>query len=134
MNKKEELDRNYIRVSRELAERSKRLTRWCQFDNFTYHVEHWTHYDYASAWIQTFDNHNNICWSATLKIYDGDRKPHELRVVTNTSSEAKTRGIERFDSLYELLDRAEELRQRCVRRLYAKSRKTELREILGALE
>lgn len=134
MNKKEEQDQNYARVSRELAERRKKLTRWCRFDSFTYRVEHWTNYNYASAWIQTSDNHYNICWSASLKIYDGDRKPHELRVVTDTSAEAKIRGIERFDSLDELLDRAEELRQRCIRRLYAKSRKTELEEILLALE
>ena len=134
MNKKEEQDQNYARVSRELAERSKKLARWCRFDNFTYHVEHWTNDNYASAWIRLSDNHYNISWSAFLKVYDGDRKPHELRVVADTFSEAKTHGIERFDSLDELLDHAEELRQRCVRRLYAKSGKTELREILGALE
>lgn len=98
MNKKEQ-DQNYARIERELMERRKKLARWCRFDDFVYHVEHWTNYDYATAQIEVYDDHYYKRWLASLKVYDGDRMPHELRVVTRVPGAAKTYGTERFGVL-----------------------------------
>lgn len=126
---------NYASVNKNMKKRLENCAKWCEFDDYTFTLEHWSNYDYATAWVKTYDEKYNILWEACLTIYDGNKKLHQMIIVFDKSL-SKTclhRKPMFFPTVDKLLDKMEEKRQEFVRRQFKKAKKQELKEILEVL-
>ena len=111
----------------------EKCSRWCEFDDYTFTLEHWS--NYATAWIKTCDEMYNVLWEARLTFYDGDKEPHEMLIVidkTLSKTHLKRKPVY-FSTVDKLLDKMEEKRQEFVKRQFKKAKKQELKEILKVL-
>ena len=135
MNKAEQ-DRNYASVNKNMKARLEKCARWCEFDEYTFSLEHWSNYDYATAWVKTYDEMYNILWEACLTIYDGDKKPHEMRIVFDKtlSKTCLNRKPAYFSTVDRLLDKMEEKRQEFVKRQFKKAVAAEREMTLDAID
>ena len=127
---------NYASVNKNMKARLENCSHWCEFDDYMYKLEHWPNYDYAIATVKTYDKQYNILWLTYLKIYDDDKKPHEMLIVfdkTLSKTILKRKPVY-FSTVDKLLDKTEEKRQEFVRRQFKKAKKQELKEILETLE
>lgn len=126
---------NYASVNKNMKARLENCSHWCEFDDYTFKLEHWSNYDYATAWVTTHDEMYNILWEACLTIYDGDKKPHKMLIVFDKtlSKTCLNRKPVYFSTVDKLLDKMEEKRQEFVRRQFKKAKKQEIKEILEVL-
>lgn len=126
---------NYASVNKNMKARLEKCSRWCEFDDYMYKLEHLSNHDYATATVKTYDDQYNILWLAYLKIYDNDKKPHEMLIVFDkTLSKTWLKRKPRFFSTVDrLLNKMEEKRQEFVRRQFKKTKKQKINEILEAL-
>lgn len=125
----------YATVNKNMKARLEKCSKWCEFDDYTFTLEHWSNYDYATAWVKTYDERYNILWEASLTIYDDDKKPHQMIIVFDKSL-SKTclhRKPMYFSTVDKLLDKMEEKRQEFVRRQFKKAKKQEIDKILEVL-
>ena len=126
---------NYASVNKKMKARLEKCARWCEFDDYTFTLEHWSNYDHSTAWVKTHDKMYNVLWEARLTFYDGDKEPHEMLIVFDKtlSKTYLNRKPAYFSTVDKLLDKMEEKRQEFVRRQFKKAKKQELKEILEVL-
>lgn len=125
----------YSSINKNMKARLEKCANWCEFDDYTFKLEHWSNYDYATAWVTTHDKMYNVLWEACLTIYDGDKKPHKMLIVFDRtlSKTCLKRKPVYFSTVDKLLDKMEEKRQEFVRRQFKKAKKQELKKILEVL-
>lgn len=125
----------YASVNKNMKARLENCSHWCEFDDYTFKLVHWSNYDYATAWITTYDEIYNILWEACLTIYDNDKKPHEMLIVFDKtlSKTWQKRKPKYFSTVDKLLDKMEEKRQEFVKRQFKKAKKQKINEILEIL-
>ena len=126
---------HYASVNKKMKARMEKCSRWCEFDDYTFTLEHWSNYDHTTALVTTHDKMYNVLWEARLTFYDGDKEPHEMLIVFDKTL-PKTNHKRKpayFSTVDKLLDKMEEKRQAFVKRQFKKAKKQELNEILNVL-